>query len=529
MMALQTHEPSYGNLETWMPRGGCADDYDAEQSVATTGDYPVRRTPPILPKAPREGPRLGGVFKLADCYDQAATGLLSFAAKAAEDLRIVKDAFAGMFRVMTDASSVDDFINETATDDISLRTAGLSSPLAADDKASLRRVYEVLACDVWGADATLVFDFQGFVPTERDRIAVYFAVLVYRPDTPVEMNKRMVTFTTRGGKVSVVEMCLPPSAKGVASLFLTDAELDRLSKGFLRHSRRMADFADTRVFAPPRPCGSPCSAPYPAVSFGNPGAASLNTPGSAAVPIVPFLGPSAAPAASFNNPAGSPAEYRNAPAHFAAAAAAGCQQQASQPQSAESTPALERLCSAQILAPPASGAGNFGVPVLRALWTPRSATLPLNPPCLPSLPSEQGCTHSQSQSSASNPASTTSSPRASKPSSTSLSKPPSPALSCQGAGGGSADPEANETSPAFWPHAVALPSPHMLDRPCKHDRWDSIRVKNRVVVLRCRVCASQWKAKATSFQRCAAFLANSECFDPDCAHVHVYRKKPSVF
>ena len=64
-----------------------------------------------------------------------------------------------------------------------------------------------------------------------------------------------------------------------------------------------------------------------------------------------------------------------------------------------------------------------------------------------------------------------------------------------------------------------LPPP-TLDRPCNHNDWDSVRIKRQFALLRCRVCSSQWKIKATEVRRCNNFMDGSCKGDCDLLHVN---------
>ena len=69
-----------------------------------------------------------------------------------------------------------------------------------------------------------------------------------------------------------------------------------------------------------------------------------------------------------------------------------------------------------------------------------------------------------------------------------------------------------------------LPPP-TCDRPCDHNNWDSVRVKRKQVLLRCRECVSQWKIKAGGVKRCRAFL-NGACDEgASCPLLHINCKK----
>ena len=67
-----------------------------------------------------------------------------------------------------------------------------------------------------------------------------------------------------------------------------------------------------------------------------------------------------------------------------------------------------------------------------------------------------------------------------------------------------------------------LPAPTMV-RPCPHNNWDSIRIKNQIALLRCRICTCQWKLKAADAKRCNDFM-DGNCTD-SCPKLHINTRK----
>eukprot|EP01064_Diplonema_japonicum_P009751 TRINITY_DN171_c2_g2_i1.p1 TRINITY_DN171_c2_g2~~TRINITY_DN171_c2_g2_i1.p1 ORF type:complete len:270 (+),score=31.07 TRINITY_DN171_c2_g2_i1:195-1004(+) len=64
------------------------------------------------------------------------------------------------------------------------------------------------------------------------------------------------------------------------------------------------------------------------------------------------------------------------------------------------------------------------------------------------------------------------------------------------------------------------------DRPCLHNNWDPVRVKRRHALLRCRVCASQWKIPVSDVTRCYKFVLPSGCSKGSlCTSLHVNARK----
>ena len=68
-----------------------------------------------------------------------------------------------------------------------------------------------------------------------------------------------------------------------------------------------------------------------------------------------------------------------------------------------------------------------------------------------------------------------------------------------------------------------LPPPS-ISRPCKHNDWDSVRIKNQIVLLRCRICTSQWKIKVAQIKRCNHF-PEGVCTRTKCPFLHIHVRK----
>ncbi|KAJ9466595.1 hypothetical protein DIPPA_27072 [Diplonema papillatum] len=65
-------------------------------------------------------------------------------------------------------------------------------------------------------------------------------------------------------------------------------------------------------------------------------------------------------------------------------------------------------------------------------------------------------------------------------------------------------------------------------RPCEHNDWDSVRLKNVYTLLRCRACSAQWKVRSQALLRCQTFHQTSACPAGEaCKLVHVHARKQS--
>ncbi|KAJ9442575.1 hypothetical protein DIPPA_34803 [Diplonema papillatum] len=67
-----------------------------------------------------------------------------------------------------------------------------------------------------------------------------------------------------------------------------------------------------------------------------------------------------------------------------------------------------------------------------------------------------------------------------------------------------------------------------LRRPCRHNSWDSIRGKQTLTVLRCRVCDVLWKIPAalSHAHRCCDFRTDSCPFTGGtCRRIHIHARK----
>ncbi|KAJ9472096.1 hypothetical protein DIPPA_14407 [Diplonema papillatum] len=65
-----------------------------------------------------------------------------------------------------------------------------------------------------------------------------------------------------------------------------------------------------------------------------------------------------------------------------------------------------------------------------------------------------------------------------------------------------------------------------LPLPCKHNTWDSVRIKRGWCLLRCRTCEEHGRilAKDLPKRRCVAF-AEEACVDPQCTSLHIFHRK----
>ncbi|KAJ9472097.1 hypothetical protein DIPPA_14418 [Diplonema papillatum] len=62
--------------------------------------------------------------------------------------------------------------------------------------------------------------------------------------------------------------------------------------------------------------------------------------------------------------------------------------------------------------------------------------------------------------------------------------------------------------------------------PCAHNKWDSVRIKRKWCLLRCRVCEAHWRLPASDIpaRRCTAFVTET-CTDSSCPALHIYLRK----
>ena len=78
------------------------------------------------------------------------------------------------------------------------------------------------------------------------------------------------------------------------------------------------------------------------------------------------------------------------------------------------------------------------------------------------------------------------------------------------------------------PEGLPFRPPSMV-RPCSHNNWDSVRVKRKWCLLRCRNCGSQWRLATGSFTRCHMFTSKSGCHtNEDCALLHIHHRKQTL-
>ncbi|KAJ9452692.1 hypothetical protein DIPPA_27238 [Diplonema papillatum] len=71
----------------------------------------------------------------------------------------------------------------------------------------------------------------------------------------------------------------------------------------------------------------------------------------------------------------------------------------------------------------------------------------------------------------------------------------------------------------------SYPTPS-LQCPCPHNAWDSVRIKRKWCLLRCRECTGQWRILASdvSARRCIDFIT-AGCSNRRCQCIHVYLRK----
>ncbi|KAJ9472089.1 hypothetical protein DIPPA_14442 [Diplonema papillatum] len=72
---------------------------------------------------------------------------------------------------------------------------------------------------------------------------------------------------------------------------------------------------------------------------------------------------------------------------------------------------------------------------------------------------------------------------------------------------------------------VECPVP-TFERPCQHNMWDSVRIKRKWCLLRCRLCESQWRLPASDIpiRRCNEFAAHG-CKNMTCKALHIFLRK----
>eukprot|EP01064_Diplonema_japonicum_P028171 TRINITY_DN4263_c5_g1_i1.p1 TRINITY_DN4263_c5_g1~~TRINITY_DN4263_c5_g1_i1.p1 ORF type:complete len:280 (+),score=29.20 TRINITY_DN4263_c5_g1_i1:23-841(+) len=66
--------------------------------------------------------------------------------------------------------------------------------------------------------------------------------------------------------------------------------------------------------------------------------------------------------------------------------------------------------------------------------------------------------------------------------------------------------------------------PYLFD-PCKHNTWDSIRVKRKWCLLRCRSCRKQWRLLAVDINRCVPFITSGCDLGTKCDKLHIFLRK----
>lgn len=85
--------------------------------------------------------------------------------------------------------------------------------------------------------------------------------------------------------------------------------------------------------------------------------------------------------------------------------------------------------------------------------------------------------------------------------------------------------------PAAAPAKLKEVPDHFKVRPCEHNEWDSVRAKQGVALLRCRVCSTPWRTVLSNrdgpalWHRCSAFDRGECTLGPSCPALHVHRRK----
>eukprot|EP01060_Flectonema_neradi_P017244 TRINITY_DN240_c3_g3_i2.p1 TRINITY_DN240_c3_g3~~TRINITY_DN240_c3_g3_i2.p1 ORF type:complete len:172 (+),score=35.47 TRINITY_DN240_c3_g3_i2:89-604(+) len=65
-------------------------------------------------------------------------------------------------------------------------------------------------------------------------------------------------------------------------------------------------------------------------------------------------------------------------------------------------------------------------------------------------------------------------------------------------------------------------------KPCAHNSWDNVRIKNGTTTLRCRMCQLQWKTAHQQLPRCGVFLNDPTACHEGCQLVHVHPFKQNL-
>eukprot|EP00659_Diplonema_papillatum_P021475 gene21475-33037_t len=66
---------------------------------------------------------------------------------------------------------------------------------------------------------------------------------------------------------------------------------------------------------------------------------------------------------------------------------------------------------------------------------------------------------------------------------------------------------------------------------CEHNNWDNVRVIKKMMVLRCRSCQLQWRAKVEmvwGLLACEQFRATTLCEAAECPYLHIHPRKQSL-
>eukprot|EP01062_Namystynia_karyoxenos_P004404 TRINITY_DN11558_c0_g1_i2.p1 TRINITY_DN11558_c0_g1~~TRINITY_DN11558_c0_g1_i2.p1 ORF type:complete len:464 (+),score=149.75 TRINITY_DN11558_c0_g1_i2:49-1392(+) len=68
-----------------------------------------------------------------------------------------------------------------------------------------------------------------------------------------------------------------------------------------------------------------------------------------------------------------------------------------------------------------------------------------------------------------------------------------------------------------------------MERPCRHNDWDNVRIKRGWIILRCRECHAQWRQRPSPEGRCHAFNTAAGCpHGQSCALLHVNHYKQTL-
>eukprot|EP01062_Namystynia_karyoxenos_P006285 TRINITY_DN1219_c0_g3_i1.p1 TRINITY_DN1219_c0_g3~~TRINITY_DN1219_c0_g3_i1.p1 ORF type:complete len:405 (+),score=127.72 TRINITY_DN1219_c0_g3_i1:74-1216(+) len=115
-----------------------------------------------------------------------------------------------------------------------------------------------------------------------------------------------------------------------------------------------------------------------------------------------------------------------------------------------------------------------------------------------------------------------------EPDASSSEEPSPPRAGGGGAGRAAAAGDDRRDGPAILTFPTELPEGHHRCQGCGTNSWDNVRVKNRLMVVRCRGCELQMKAPSQQIleRRCQEFHQDIDsCNGATCPRFHVHRYK----